>query len=193
MKKYFASVFIVLSIIAACKSSKQKNPQEKQANKKNFFPVADYLQSEINYVDSLPLGIIRYTVHNSITDSVFIQSPEFNQIAKDFICPELKPDIFENEFSESSFIDETTQSATFIYSTKNNKLELQRVDVIANAGEGTNKVSSIYLEKVIHKNDTLTVKKLLWRTRKSFQIITSIQPSNHAPVIKQVKVTWNPE
>ncbi|HLK27772.1 MAG TPA: hypothetical protein VKT28_04275 [Puia sp.] len=187
-------VFCMIIIVAcSCKNNTQKNGQEKKDEKKNFFPVNDYLKSEIQYVDSLPVGIKRYSTFGDKTDTAYIQSPEFNLIAKDFVCPELNPDIFEKEFSETSFIDETTHAATFTYATKNNKLELQRVDVLAATGDGLNKVSSVYLEKTIHKNDTLILKKLLWRTRTSFQIVTSTQISNQTPVVKQLKLVWGIE
>jgi hypothetical protein len=192
MKKYVAFILIAFVSGSACKNRIKKN-EIADVDKKNFFPVADYIQSEINYVDSLPLGIIKYTIHGNKADSVYIQSAEFNAIAKDFICADLNQNVFESEFSESSFIDQTTQAATFTYSTKNIKLELRRVDVIATVSEGSDKVSSIYLEKTTHKNDTLILKKLLWRTRKSFKIVTSKQFSNQSPVVEQLKVVWNPE
>jgi PBP1b-binding outer membrane lipoprotein LpoB len=193
MKKYFACLFIAGLFLNSCSDSSQKNEPQKQTEKKNFFPVADYIQSEINYVDSLPVAIIKYSIHNNATDSSFIHAAEFNQIASDFICDELRPAIFEAEFSESSFIDETTQSTTFTYSTKNDKLGLRRVDVLATTGDGSNKVSSIYLEKTIQKNDTLIIKKLLWKTKKSLQIVTSKQLLNKSPEIEQLKVIWDPE
>jgi len=90
-------------------------------------------------------------------------------------------------------MDETTHSATFTYATKNSKLELQRVDVLANTIDGANKVSSIYLEKKTHKNDTLIIEKLLWRTRTSFQIATSTQVSIQPPIVKQLKLVWGTE
>jgi hypothetical protein len=193
MRKYFISIFIAAPIFHACKSGPGENEAQKQNGKKDFFPVAGYIQSEINYVDSLPLGIVKYSTHDDRTDSSYIQAAAFDLLAKDFICEELRPDIFENEFSETSFIDETTQSTTLTYSTKNDKLGLYRVDVLATAGEGSNIVSSIYLEKAIHKNDTLIIKKLLWKTKKSFQIVTSKQFANKSHDVEQLKVVWDPE
>ncbi len=193
MKNYFAFVFITSFFILSCKNSKQKNEGGKQSEKKNFFPVANYIESEIHYVDSLPIAITKYIIQDNKTDTSYIQSPEYDQIAQDFICPELKPDVFEKEFSETSFVDQSTQTITFTYSTKNNKLDLQRVDVLANADNGLNKVSSIYLEKAIHKNDTFILKKLLWVTRTSFQIVTSTQVSSQSPVVKELKLVWGIE
>jgi hypothetical protein len=191
--KYFIFIFIAVSLSIGCKSDAKKTQAQKQSVNKNFFPVADYIASEINYVDSLPLGIVKYSIHGTRTDSSYIQTAEFNQLAEDFKCEELRPAIFENEFSETSFIDETTESTTFTYSTKNDKLKLYRVDVLATADEGSNKVSSIYLEKAIHSGDTVIIKKLLWRTKKSFQIVTSKRFGSNGYEIEQLKVVWDPE
>lgn len=193
MRKIFVFIAMAAFLLHACQSGRGKNETPKQTGKKNFFPVADYIRSEINYVDSLPLGIVKYSINNNRTDTSYIQAAAFDQLAKEFMCEELKPDVFENEFTETSFIDQTTQSTTLTYSTKNDKLQLYRVDVIATAGEGSNNVSSIYLEKAFKKDDTLIIKKLLWKTRKSFQIVTSKQFSNKSHEPEQLKVVWDPE
>ncbi len=192
MKKQLAFLFLLFVVLFSCKNNKPKETG-KENDKKDFFPVSDYLKSEIHYVDSLPLGITKYSTLNNKTDTAYIKSSEFDQFANDFLSADLKPENFEKEFSETSFMDETTHSATFTYSTKNNKLELQRVDVLANTIDGANKVSSVYLEKKFHKNDTLIIQKLLWRTGTSFQIATSTQISTHPAIIKQLKLVWGTE
>ncbi len=193
MKKYFAFILIAAAIFYNCKSGDQKKEQPNQKEKKNYLPVADYILSEINYVDSLPVGILKYSIRDNKSDTAYIHAAAFNELAKDFICKDLEPEVFEKEFSESSFIDETTQATTFTYATKNSKLELQRVDVLATAKEGTNRVSSIYLEKSIQKNDTLITKKLLWKTKKNFQVVTIKEFANQRPEIEQLKVVWDQE
>jgi hypothetical protein len=192
MKLYVALVLGVLAFSSSCKHN-QKDQTGKQTREKNFFPVADYIQGEIQYVDSLPLGITKYFIRGNSTDTSYIQSTEFNQIAREFMCAKLEPHIFEKEFSETSFIDATSQAATFTYSTQNKQSELKRVDVLAGSGEGTNKVTSVYLQKEIRHNDTLILKKLLWRTRTSLQIVTSIQDGNKSPVVTQLKLVWGIE
>jgi hypothetical protein len=189
MKKHF--IFLLIAAFCSCKNNTQKTGSQDQ--KKNFFPVNAFIQNEINEVDSLPIAITKYNIQDNKTDTTYIQSPEFNQMAKEFICEDLKPENFEKEFSETSFIDETTHAATFTYSTKNSKLDVQRVDVLATSGDGMNKVSSIYLEKFMHKGDTAITKKLLWRAKTSFQIVTSMQVSDKPATVKQLKLVWGTE
>ncbi len=167
------------------------------STKKNFFPVADYIRSEIRYVDSMPLAILKYTTRDNHTDSSFIKGDEFHRLAQEFLVPELAADDFEKKYSETSFADATTGYLTFTYSPsdKDNDLPLKRVDVLvtpAAAASGRDEIKSIYLQTAQSSGDTLIVKKMLWLAKKSMLIITSLQPPHgKAPVIRQVKVVWD--
>src|SRR5882757_5229175 len=99
--------------------------------------------------------------------------------------------VFEKEFAESSFLDQTTQSLTFTYSTKNDKLALQRVDVVANRTSGYDKVRSIYMEKSIARNDTTIQKKMYWRAKKSFEIVSIFRIPNQPQSTDHLKVVWD--
>jgi hypothetical protein len=196
MKKYFAPVFSIALLIVACKNEPKKNsienaPEEKVPEKKKYFPVTDFIKKEIRYVDSLPLAIIKYNIESNKSDSVFIKPKEFNSIAQEFLPAQLFSPSFEEDFTETSFMDETTQSVTFTYSTPKKNEELRHVDVLVKPTPGLKKVKSVYMEKIINKNDTLIIKKMIWKARRNFNIITSIQPLGQKAVIKQLKIVWD--
>src|SRR5579859_6536227 len=69
------------------------------STKNAFFPVADYLEAEILHVDSSLLALHRFTTRNGHTDSGFIQLPEFNQLALQFVPRELADSNFEKYFT----------------------------------------------------------------------------------------------
>lgn len=192
MKYYGIGLMIICLTVIACKDNKPKteDPDKKQ-DEIRFFPVADYIRSEISYVDSLPLRIVKYQIRDGRTDSTYIQAAEFDQLAAAFLPPELDSLVFKREFSENSFLDQTTKSLTFTYSHKNNKPGLQRVDVLATPDPGFDKVKSIYMEELITKNDTSIIKKMYWKSRKNFQILTIIQPTNQTAINNQLKVVWD--
>lgn len=156
-----------------------------------FFPVADYLETEILYVDSTPLAVKRYIIQNDRTDSGYIQPVEFNRFAREFLLPEFKDGSFQKNYQETSFIDKSTQSATFTYSTADKTLPLQRVDVITVPGARASQVKSIYLEKIFRTGDTVVVQKMYWRAGRNFQILTQTNVHGKPPVEKQVRVVWN--
>ena len=156
-----------------------------------FFPVADYLETEILYVDSTPLAVKRYTIQNNRTDSGYIQPAEFNRFAREFLLPEFKDGSFQKNYQETSFMDKSTQSATFTYSTADKTLPLQRVDVITVPGVRASQVKSIYLEKIFRTGDTVVIQKMYWRAGRNFQILTQTKVHGKPPVEKQVRVIWN--
>ena len=196
MKKLTLLIIALSSLITACKNEEQKKDTPPQPEeKKDFFPVADYIKSEIDYVDSLPAAIKKYINRNGARDSMLIKINDFDQLAKNFLPPELNNPGFEKDFTETSFLDQTTGLLTFTYATKNKRSLLQRVDVLikpsAGLTTGFNKVKSIYMEKIENKNDTPSTKKMYWRAKKSFEIISILQPVSQPPISNQVKVVWD--
>ncbi len=64
-----------------------------------------------------------------------------------FVVPEFRNGQFEKDFTETSFIDNATQAATFTYSTTDKDLPLQRVDVITVPHGANHQMKSVYLER----------------------------------------------
>jgi hypothetical protein len=191
----------LLLSVAACSQHSPSAPAisdstvtKKDSAQKNFFPVADYIRGEIHYVDSMPLAIMKYNIHDGHTDSSFIHSDEFHRIAGEFLLPELEKGNFEKQYLERSFMDETSGFLTFTYSTPDRNLLLQRADVLAipaTTATGSSQVKSIYLETARSSADTLIVKKMLWIARKNLLIVTSLQPNGKPSVTRQLKVIWD--
>jgi hypothetical protein len=156
-----------------------------------FFPVGDYLRTEILQVDSTPVAITRYTVQQDKKDSAFISPAEFNKLAAAFLLPEFGDSIFEKKYQESSFIDKVTRSSTFMYSTTDRSLPLQRVDVVTVPGNTSNRVKSIYLEKSSISGDTVVMQKMFWKAGRNFQIITQTNVHGKPAANRQLKVVWD--
>jgi hypothetical protein len=162
------------------------------STQKSFFPVLDFVRTEISYLDSTPLAIRRTIIRNDKTDSSFIKLPAFHELAQEFTPAELAAGLFEKEYTEKSFIDQTTRTATFTYSTQNKSLPVQRVDVLTSVGSvGSERVKSIYMEKFFSRGDTLVTKKLLWKAGKNFLIVTTLQPPGKPPDVQQIRVVWD--
>jgi hypothetical protein len=195
MKNFVFWVFAIGLLAVACQDNPNPPPPSAGTagtdSTKNFFPVADYLRSEIRYVDSTPLAIEVYHIQGSKTDSAFIQASAFNLLAKEFLPAELDSPSFEKNFSEVSFFDQTTNSLTFSYTAKSNTGGLRRVDVIATQRSGFDKVKSIYMEERINNKDSLVTKKMYWKPKKSFLVLTISQTGDLPKVNRQLKVVWD--
>lgn len=192
---FFAGYLLLLS---ACGNQQQPaatpdTTPKTDTSAEKFFPVADYLQSEIRYVDSTPLAILKKETVNNRTDSAFLTPNEFNRLAAIFLMPELDGENLQKNYAENSFGDKTTGYLSFTYSPKDKARALRRVDVVVAPGEGFDKVKSIYLERTDRQSDTLVIRKMYWQARHSFLVITSLQPTGKAPEVRQLKVVWNNE
>lgn len=142
-------------------------------------------------VDSFPIATMKYNVRNGRTDSGYIPLPEFNALALQFLLPEFEDGSFEKNYTENSFVDRASQSVTFTYSTTDQSLPLQRVDVVTASGTQGNLVKSIYLEKTRVAGDSVILQKMYWQAGRNFQIISLIRVKGQRPVQQQVRVVWN--
>ena len=193
MKLVVIGIIFIEALVCGCSNNKVQPPVKDSVavEKKDYFPVLDFLKGEMAYVDSLPLRIIKYSIIGGHKDSTIIQSAAFDTLAKEFLSPELEKTAFEKEFKESSFLDQTSQSLSFTYSTQNNALQIQRVDVLASPSLGFDKVKSVYMEKIFRAHDSTIIKKMYWRSRDNFQIIRIREVPGQPASSSQLKVVWD--
>lgn len=154
-----------------------------------YFPVYDFIRNEIEYVDSLPVGLMKYTTTGTKQDAVYIKLEEFHRLADDFLSDELKDANFTRLFRETSFLDKASNNATFFYKPSDGSTKVKRVDVLTAKGDVYDDVKSVYIEKETTEGDTPVVQKLYWKPKRNFQIITiksGAKPSNEL-----VKVVWD--
>ena len=171
----------------------QDSLSHQDSSKDTFFPVGEYLEAEILRIDSFPEALRKFTTRNGRTDSAYIQLPEFNALALQFLVPAFNDGSFEKQYTESSFMDRSTETVTLTYSPTDKDLPLQRADVVTIAENGVNKVRSIYLENRKVAGDSVIFQKLYWQTRRQLQIVSLITVKGQPPVEQQVKVVWDPE
>jgi hypothetical protein len=166
-------------------------PSTDSIRKNNFFPVADYLQTEILTVDSTPAALVRYRTSGHQTDSAFISPPEFDKLALQFLPPEVRDTSLAQHFKESSFADKTTGSITFSYTPIDRDNALQRVDVQTAQGRNAQEVKNIYMEIRRVTGDSIVLQKMLWAAKRRFQIVTLTSIKGGQQQEQQLKVVWN--
>lgn len=199
MKSCFL-LLLVISLFTSCADDPQTgtNTAENQlpdsTNKpKQFFPILDYLKGEVRAVDSFIPSVKQVVTINGKTDSAYLPVSVFDHLMQEFLPAELSKENFEKYYSESSFFDETTQTSTFTYATKNDDLEFHRIDVLVTGTETFDKVSSVYMEKFTGNEDSSVVKKILFRSGKSVVINSETTTKGNATLRKQEKLVWNEE
>lgn len=175
------------------KTSNPETPSEQDSSTpaQQYFPVMEFLKGEIAYVDSLPVGIMKYTHSGSKTDSGYIKPDEFHELTAEFLTAELIDSSFEKHFEETSFLDKTSNNATFYYSSRNEDIPVRRVDVVMSKGEVFDEVKSIYIEKNYRHGESSLMKKLFWKPKRNFQIITVKTDNTQKPENEFIKVVWD--
>lgn len=157
-----------------------------------YFPVYAYIRSEIQYVDSLPVGIMKYKLSDGkVRDSSYIKLEEYHKLAEDFLTPELTNPSFSKSFQESSFFDRSNNTATFLYKATDTNTLIKRIDVVTAKGEVYDDVKSIYVEKIESSNGLQVTKKLYWKPKRNFQIITVYPEAKGKQVNDVIKVVWD--
>ncbi len=194
MKRFFI-LLLIISSACACHSNESETKEsiitKTDTAKKNYLPVAYYLKAEIAGVDSFPLRIMKYQVINGKTDSGIITTATFDQLAKEFLIPELDSARFENKFEENSFVDRSTNLVSFTYSTKDTGNGLKRVDVLLSPGSGYDKLNSIYMESISKDKDSSLISKMSWKAGRNFSILHIRQPNKGPETTNQTIVVWD--
>jgi hypothetical protein len=194
MKRFFIP-FLIIFLICACHSTTSETTETQVTKtdtaKKNYLPVAYYLKAEIAGVDSFPLRIMKYQVSHGKTDSGIITTGVFDQLAKEFLMPELDSARFENNFEENSFVDRSTSLVSFTYSTKDTGNGLKRVDVLLSPGSGYDKLNSIYMESIAKDKDSTLISKMSWKAGRNFNILHIRQPKKGPETTNQTIVVWD--
>ncbi len=188
---------IVLIAFAACNSKPGTATGSDSLSAKNdslknepFYPIAEYIQSQIAYLDSTPLAIEKHTyVNNKRIDSTTIDRNAFRQLAEEFLKPDLNDPTFKPYYTENSYQDLTINSVTFNYTTTDPNQELRQADVLLEPVN--NKIKNIIFRKNRMVGDTSLSINGLWKHNMNFQLNYTLKPANGNAQTKQIKVIWD--
>lgn len=144
-------------------------------------------------VDSLQMPLTKTVTINKKSTLTSLSDAEFKSLAQHFREPDINDPTIKKFYKEESFADQSVPSVTLTYSTTSTSMEIQRMDIVVKPDPIQNdKVSSIYIEKLFHKNDTLITEKLYWKANKNFLVVTDKQVGGKSLPVEQVKVVWDP-
>ena len=154
-----------------------------------FFPVNLYIKGQIARVDSAATAI--YEIHVDTAhkrDSTLITKQQFKQLAQSFLEYDISDKSLHKYYKENDFGDETTQSLTFNYTSLDNTLPLQSIDVLLS--HDASQLKSIFYSIQKNAGDSTVTEKTGWNNDKSFFINRSVQHGDRTPVIEQQIIVW---
>lgn len=191
MYKFLLPLLLLISItFVQCKQKHTKTIDTSVSDSTKFFPVTDFIQTDINDVLQTPYFIYKLTEHKSGgRDSAVVSREEFKILANQFLqkniaTPELKP-----FYRETVFHDLSTKSFTITYSTLNHEPDVQQVLILLN--DSTNKLSRIFIFCSSNKNDSSVTEQFNWKAGRSFQINRFIKRKDGSEYEEHNTVVWN--
>ncbi len=187
-KLYIVLAFLSITALTQCNNKSEKKETAKEEKKKDFLPVIEFIAGELMRVDTIPYTLIKYTTVNNHTDSVFINRQELRNMTNEFLEVNIRDEKYKEFYDETSFVDNSTGTASFTYISNSPKVKLSRVDAYVNPE--TQKINRVYLERNYTAGDTAINKKLLWQTKGNFIIVT-IKNFNNEESTVQEKIVWD--
>jgi len=191
MRKAIASCSILFFIAIFSCHSKQNAGDEisYQNDTVTFYPLQNYFYEQLKAVDTASVFIYKTTIKNSgIKDSMALSKDAFKNIAADCMQYNISDSSIKKFYKESLFYDESTDSYTFNYSTKNVHLPLQSASILLD--KNTQQVKRIFLTIEKNYNDSSITEKISWKNNSNFSINRIISYTSGKENTEEIFVAW---
>lgn len=186
---FFVIVIILIITFSGCKNAANKTGNT-PIDTVHFFSIKDFILTEVKDVQTTPYLMYQVIIKPSGSkDSTIFTKENFATVAQQFIDCDISNSPSKNNYRESVFKDNSTQSITLNYSTANQELPIQNIDVLLD--ERTNKVNRIFIRKIVDNKDSLISVLYSWKAGKSFSIIKSVVKKDDSKYDEQQFINWN--
>ena len=156
---------------------------------KAFYPVGNFIRSQLIYLDSVPLAILKYTTINHVTDTSIAEKKDFKAVAAAFMTPDISSPEIVPQYEETSFIDATLGTITLTYAPRNEKAVIRKADILLK--QENTAAKTIYIEKCFTGADSTVTQKMLWTANRNCQIITLVQKEGQPEDIMLERYVWD--
>lgn len=189
--KMVSLVLCTLIVVTGCKERKAPEVPANEYHNDSipFYPVHDFLQSEIHKVSTTPYFMYQTVVENGHTDSTVLDRPAFLAAASIFTAYSFEDSTVKKFYKEQVFADDGTNSITLHYTTQNKALPVQSAMVLLHPE--TKQVKRVMLEVVQGTPDSTVIYKLGWKANAHCSIITITQKKGEPEHARQTNLVWN--
>ena len=134
-----------------------------------YYPVHNFFIGELKEVENTPFYIYQLTEKDKVKDSLPVSKEAFHKWAAPFMQLGADSASFHNNYQQTAFADNSTNSITLNYAAASKTLPVQSITVLLNS-EG-DKVKRIFFTAAYTSNDTAYAVKASWKTGEEFYII----------------------
>ena len=191
MKLLSTLLLLYILIGSSCKNNKPVEPAaiKKVEDTAKFYPLKDFLNEQIRYVDLRDFPIYKVTIRNKKKDSIALSKDQFIQQAAVFLNRELSFSKSKANYHESVFNDLSTGSITFNYQSTDANTEVQNIDILMD--EQSQVVKRVFIRSAYSKGDTTIMEQCNWKADKSFQVNKTFSTKNGYTSTERKYINWN--
>lgn len=193
MKQVIIAVFVLL-IYTSC-NTKQDGAADAPTvaatpDSVKFYPVKDYLSSQIQELNTTPYFIYKITMESGKKDSTVLSNKNDLKYWTDkFLAFDISDPSVKKYYKEEIFNDATLGTLTVTYTAVKTDLPVQTVHVLLD-GEA-NKVKHIFINTKTVSDDSTVIEKLGWNARKSCFVNRIVLAKNASEKTQQNNIIWN--
>lgn len=193
MKKLFLAGLPLLTLfLFSCK-------EKKKAESKGFVSVISLIEKQVAHIDTSLYSIVQVIAKDSLhTGTNYIPREKFRETAREFLeLPDLTNPEVAARFTEEKMYDTLMRRVIISYTPLDpKKEEIKKIELLISQEvmeDGSNKVTNIIVDRILKNRDGFLQKKMVWRTDRSFLIVTSTQQPGQPEITSTNRVTWNEE
>ncbi len=174
MKYLWVILFLSVSFFA-CKNKPNSHPSNQASasiDSTKFYPLTDFVNEQIAFVDLRNFIIYQKLRNASKSDSNIISKEQFKAIAANFLAFDISNPDKKQFYTETIFHDLSTASYTINYKSNQASLLVKSMDVLLD--EQTKLAKRVFIVSERQSADSSIMKKLSWTANKQFQITRTI-------------------
>ena len=192
MKNYFILASFTWILFIACKEKKKSLDQEAPTQNEAPISALSIIRGQLNHLDTSLYQVIKTETIGNRRDSAFVKREDIKRFAEPFLSlPDIAGENYYDNYTEDKFVDAEQNTLNITSIAKNDSAEIQKqIMIISLSPTDNSKVQSIFIDRVIPKNDSTVEQKLFWVLDKYFSVRSIIEKENQPDKIHSLKVEW---
>jgi hypothetical protein len=185
----YAWVIVLLTGITISSCRSRPAAPVAAADTAGFYPLHQYFEEQIRYVDLRDFSIVSITKNGKQSDSIQITKEQFAALAAQFLQKDITKPAVKAGYRETVFEDLSTGSITLHYQPQNNPdAEIQGIDILLDPASRA--VKHVLIRSGFMAGDTSVTEHSSWKTDRSFQVTKSYLLKNLPVKETSLKVSW---
>lgn len=154
-----------------------------------FYPVQQFLSTQIRETSATPFYIYQIREQDGKRDSLTVSRQEFLAATAIFTQFSFEDSTIKKYYKESAFNDQSTNSITLDYTTRNTQLPVQSASVLLDPE--TQQVKRVMMEVFESAGDSTITYRLGWKTNESCTIVKLVQKEGSPASAQSAQIVWN--